>query len=61
MRTGMCRHALRFLLGVGKTCPKAGLFGETGWVPFTMSIRFSILKFRKKLAGLENDHLTKIV
>ena len=53
--------ALRFLLGVGKTCPMAGLFGETGWVPFTMSIRFSILKFRKRLAGLENDHLTKIV
>jgi hypothetical protein len=42
--------ALRFLLGVGKACPKAGLFGETGWVPFIMNIRFSILKFRRRLA-----------
>ena len=51
-------NALRFLLGVGKTCPKAGLFGETGWVPFQMTIKFSILRFRKRIATLDADRLT---
>ena len=51
-------NALSFLLGVGKTCPKAGLFGETGWVPFQMTIKFSILRFRKRIATLDADRLT---
>ena len=51
--------ALRFLLGVGKTRPKAELFGETGLVPFTMSIKFNIFKFRKRIAGMDDNRITK--
>lgn len=29
-------NALRFFLGVGKACPIAGPFGESGWVPYSM-------------------------
>ena len=54
-------NALRFLLGVGKARPKAGLFGETGWVPLEMCIKFTILRFRKRLANLDNSRLIKKV
>ena len=33
---------MRFLLGVGKACSIVGLFGETGWVPLSLTIKFSI-------------------
>jgi hypothetical protein len=35
--------ALRFLLGVGKVCPIESLFGETGWTPFDVLIKFNTL------------------
>lgn len=54
-------NALRFLLGVGKACPKAGLFGETGWVPLEMCIKFSILRFRKRIANLDHSRLVRKV
>ena len=54
-------NALWFLLGVGKTCPKAGLFGETGWVPLEMSIKFNILRFRKRIDNLDESRLTNKV
>ena len=37
-------RALKYFLGVGKTCPIVGLFGETGWIPFRALIRFNLLK-----------------
>lgn len=51
--------ALRFLLGVGKACSKAGLHRETGRVPFKISIKFSILRFKKRIARLDVDRLTR--
>ena len=42
-------NALRFLLGVGKACPIAGLFGESGWVPYSMLVKFNILRFWKRI------------
>ena len=52
---------MRFLLGVGRTCPKVGLFGETGWVPFTMTIKFNILRFRNIIMNMEKDRITSKV
>ena len=44
--TSIQLNALRFALGVGKACPIAGLFGESGWVPYSMMVKFNILRFR---------------
>ena len=49
-------NALRFVLGVGKACPIAGLFGELGWVPYNnMMVKFNILKFRKRIMKMDRD------
>ena len=37
--TALQIQAMRFFLGVGKTCPIAGLFREMAWVPYRMQIK----------------------
>lgn len=51
-------RALRCFLGVNKTCPLAGLFGETGWIPFKAYIDFSILRFWYRVKSMEGNRLT---
>ena len=51
--------ALRFALGVGKACPIAGLFGESGWVPYTMMVKFNIVRFRRRITKMEGDRMTR--
>ena len=58
---GIQYSAMRFLLGVGKVCPIAGLFGETGWVPLTMAIKFQILRLRDRIRRMDGSRLTKKV
>jgi len=48
---------MRFLLGVGKACLIVGLFGETGWVPLSLTIKFNILRFRNRLLKMEEGRL----
>ena len=55
---GIQYSAMRFLLGVGKVCPIAGLFGETGWVPLAMTIKFQILRFRDRIRKMDQNRLT---
>ena len=45
-------------MGVGKACPIAGLFGESGWHPFEKSIKFSIVHFRNRLMRMQDNRLT---
>ena len=47
--------AMRFILGVGKSCPIAALFGETGWVPLSHTIKFNILRFRSRIKRMEHN------
>ena len=49
--------AMRFILGVGKSCPIAALFGETGWVPLSLTIKFSITRFRLRLNRMEHNRI----
>lgn len=51
--------ALRFVLGLGKACPIAGLFGESGWVPHSMTVKFNILRFRSRIMKMEDDRMTR--
>ena len=44
--------ALHFFLGVGKTCPPAGLIGKTGWIPMRASIKYNILKLCLRLISM---------
>jgi len=50
-------NAMQFLLGVGKACPIVGLFGETGWVPLSLTITFNILRFRNRILKMEESRL----
>ena len=59
MLTGIQLNALRFVLGVGKACPIAGLFGESGWVPFSMMLKFSIVSFRRRIMKMDCTRLTR--
>lgn len=52
-------NALRFALGVGKACPIAGLFGESGWVPYSMTVKFNIVRFRKRIMKMDGDRMTR--
>ena len=52
-------NALRFVMGVGKACPIAGLFGESGWVPHSMTVRFNIVRFRRRVMQMDEDRLTR--
>lgn len=52
-------NALRFALGVGKACPIAGLFGESGWVPYSMMVKFNIVRFCKRIMKMEGDRMTR--
>ena len=52
-------NALRFILKVEKACPIAGLFGESGWVPHSMSTRFNILRFRRRIMQMGEERMTK--
>ena len=54
-------NALRFVLGVGKACPIAGLFGESGWVPHSMTVSFNILRFRKRVMQMDEERTTRYV
>ena len=56
---GIQLNALRLALGVGKACPIAGLFGESGWVPYSMSVKFNIMRFRKRIMKMDRERLTK--
>lgn len=49
--------ASNIILGVGKTCPIAGPFSDTGWVPLSHTIKFSILSFRLRVLGMGHDWL----
>ena len=51
-------RALRCFLGVNKSCPLAGLFGETGWIPFKAHIDFSILRYWFRVKSMEGSRLT---
>ena len=53
------QNALRFILGVGKTCPVTGLFGESGWVPYSMMVKFNILRFRRRIMKMDVERLTR--
>ena len=57
--TNIQHRALRYFLGVGKTCPIVGLFGETGWIPFRALIRFNILKFWHRVTSMQSHRLTR--
>ena len=59
MIAGIQHNALRFVLGVGKACPLAGLFGETGWVPLSMMLKFSIVSFRRRIMKMDCTRLTR--
>ena len=48
---------MRFILGVGKSCPIAALFGETGWVPLSLTIKFNIIRFRLRLNRMEQNRI----
>ena len=52
-------NALRFVLGVGKACPIAGLFGEAGWVPYSMMVKFNIVRCRKRIMKQDEGRMTK--
>lgn len=52
------KRAMRFFLGVGISCPNAGIFGELGWIPIRAHIRESILKFRRRLLSMDDSRLT---
>ena len=56
---GIQYSAMRYLLGVGKVCPIAGLFGETGWIPLAMAIKFQILRFNNRIRKMEGERVTK--
>ena len=49
------QKALRFILGVGKACPIAGLFG----VPYSMTLNFNILKFRKRIMKIDKGRIAR--
>ena len=51
-------QAMRFFLGVGVTCPIAGLFGEMGWVPLRAYIRERIIKLWYRLCSMDRSRLT---
>ena len=52
-------NALRFALGVGKVCPIAGLFGDSGWVPYSIVVKFNIVRFRRRIMKMEVDRMTR--
>ena len=54
-------RAMRFFLGVGKTCPIGGLFGEMGWIPLRGLIKFNILKFWHRIMSMQNTRLTRLI
>ena len=58
---GIQYSAMRFLLGVGRVCPITGLVGERGWVPFSMTIKFSILRYRNRIRHMDDNRLIKKV
>ena len=57
--TSIQLNALRFALWVGKACPIAGLFGESGWVPYSMMVKFNILRFRRRIIKMDGDRMTR--
>jgi hypothetical protein len=54
-------QAMRFFLGVGKTCPNAALYGELGWRPIHRSIEVTVLKYWYRLCNLDGNRLTGMV
>ena len=54
-------RAMRFFLGVGKTCPTGGLFGEMGWIPHRGLIKFNILKFQHRIMSMRSTRLTHLI
>ena len=50
-------NAMRFLLGVGKACTIVGPFGETGWVPLSLTIKFSILQYSNRLSRMGSNRI----
>ena len=52
---------MRFFLGVGKTCPIGGLFGEMGWIPLRGLIKFNILKFWHWIMSMRSTRLTRLI
>ena len=54
-------RAMRFFLGVGKTCPIGGLFGEMGWIPLRGLIKFNILKFWHRIMSMRSTRLTRLI
>ena len=54
-------RAMRFFLGVGKTCPIGGLFGEMGWIPLRGLIKFNILKFQHRIMSMRSTRLTRLI
>ena len=58
---GIQYKALRFFLGVGKSCQIAGMFGEIRWVPFRAEIKANIFKFHCRLSELSGDRVTSLI
>ena len=52
-------NALRFCWGWGRHVPIVGLLGESGWVPYSMMVKFNILRFWKRIMRMEGDRITK--
>ena len=50
-------NGMRFLLGVGKACSIVGLFGETGWVPLSLTIKFCILRYYNRLSSMGSNRI----
>ena len=59
--TALQIQAMRFFLGVGKTCPIAGLFGEMAWVPYRMQIKLQIIKFWHRLHSMSNSRIPSLI
>ena len=51
-------NAFKFVLEVGKACSIAGLFRESGWVPHSMTVRFNILRFRRRIMQMDKERMT---
>ena len=59
--TSLQIQAMRFFLGVGKTCPTAGLFGEMAWVPYRMQVKLQIIKFWHRILSMSNCRIPSLI
>ena len=59
MITSIQLNALRFVLGVGKACPIARLYGESEWVPISMMLKFNIVIFLGRIMKMDSSRLSR--